>query len=202
MPLLVLATRNTHKTREVAQILGARFVIADLTEHPDVPGVAETGSTFEENATLKAVAASRILEGWIVADDSGLEVPVLGGAPGIRSARYAGENASDSENMTRLLADLGLADTSLKRREARFCCSLVLARAGTVLQAFHGVVEGRITLERHDGGGFGYDPVFAPAGYSQTFAELGDSTKNRISHRTRAVEKLREFFESTEVAPA
>ena len=152
--------------------------------------VEETGRTFEENAILKAVAVSRAVAGLVVADDSGLEVAALGGAPGVYSARYAGEGAKDEENVAKLLAELG----NLERadRGARFRCALALACQGELIAVFHGDVAGVIAERPRGKRGFGYDPVFIPAGFDQTFAELGDEVKNQMSHRAVAIQKLRE----------
>ena len=188
---LLLATHNAHKTREFAQILGPDFEVSDLSRRPDVPKVEETGHSFEENAVAKAIAVSRMLDGLVVADDSGLEVASLGGAPGIYSARYAGDAATDEENVSRLLAELS---DKARDRTARFCCALALARQGELLAVFHGEVPGFITDRPRGTGGFGYDPVFIPQGYDQTFAELGNELKNQISHRALAIRKLREIL--------
>lgn len=185
---LLIATRNAHKTREFSDILGPDFFLSDLTSATAIPSVEETGSTFEQNARLKTTAVSRLRPGYVTADDSGLEVWALNGAPGVYSARYAGENACDEENIGKLLRELeatGSAD-----RRARFRCALALARGGEVLALFHGEVEGAIATAARGANGFGYDPVFVPNGCTMTFAELGDETKNRISHRARALRQL------------
>ncbi|HMJ05001.1 MAG TPA: RdgB/HAM1 family non-canonical purine NTP pyrophosphatase [Chthoniobacterales bacterium] len=192
---LILATRNPHKTREFREILGADFDVSDLTERPEIPAVLEDGQTFAENAIRKAVATSLLVSEWVVADDSGLEVAVLRGAPGVRSARFAGEKATDSENVTKLLAEVKLADPGGRDRRARFHCALALARAGQLAQTVHGTVEGNLIPLRRGARGFGYDPVFAPDGYDQTFAELGDKIKNQVSHRARAIARLREHLQ-------
>ena len=188
IPLLV-STRNRHKLREIRTILGARFEVSDLSILPTMPEVEETGTSFEENADLKAFAASQLFEGWVIADDSGLEVDALGGSPGVYSARYAGETASDSENNALLLKNL--KEVPEKKRRARFRCVIVLARAGRKLAAFSGVVEGMIASSPRGGEGFGYDPLFIPDGFSETFGELPVATKNRLSHRARALNQLR-----------
>ncbi len=189
---LLLATRNAHKTREFAQILGRDFVVTDLTSL-EIPAIKETGQTFDENAAIKALTISKRLSGFVVADDSGLEVDVLGGAPGIFSARYSGENASDHENIGKLLQKLADAPD----RRARFRCAIVLARAGETLAIFAGELEGTISIEPRGKNGFGYDPVFIPTGHDQTFAELGQEMKNRISHRARAIGQLRAYLEDS-----
>jgi XTP/dITP diphosphohydrolase len=186
---LLLATRNCHKTREFAEILGDEFIVRDLAAEAELPALEETGSTFAENATLKAVATSQHFPGMIVADDSGLEVDALNGAPGVYSARYAGCGASDKQNVAKLLADLDKSASS-PPYAARFRCVLTLAREGEVLGTFEGIVEGTIVAAPRGSDGFGYDPVFQPIGSTQTFAELPSAEKNRISHRGRAIQSL------------
>jgi XTP/dITP diphosphohydrolase len=189
MHQLLLATRNSHKTREFAEILGDGFEIRDLAGATELPVVEETGLTFEANAILKAVEASKHFQGMVVADDSGLEVDALQGAPGVYSARYAGEQATDAANVAKLLGELSRHDPASVL--ARFRCSLALARGGRLLETFDGVVEGRIVDRPRGQAGFGYDPVFQPDGVAQTFAELSASEKNRISHRAQAIRLLR-----------
>ena len=185
---LLLATRNSHKTREFAEILGAGFDVHDLADAAEFPVVEETGRTFEANAILKAVEASKHFPGWVVADDSGLEVDALGGAPGIYSARYAGQDAPGAANVAKLLG--ALAECDLGRRSARFRCSLALAQAGTLLETFDGLIEGTIVEAPRGRAGFGYDPVFQPLGSNRTFSELSSTEKNRISHRAHAIRAL------------
>jgi XTP/dITP diphosphohydrolase len=188
IPLLV-STRNPHKLREIRTILGARFEVSDLSVLPTMHEVGETGTSFEANAELKALAASQLFDGWVIADDSGLEVDALGGAPGVYSARYAGKSANDSENNALLLTNL--EQVPEQDRGARFRCVIVLARAGRKLAAFSGVVEGLVASSARGAKGFGYDPLFMPHGFSQTFAELPVATKNRLSHRAHALKQLR-----------
>jgi XTP/dITP diphosphohydrolase len=190
MRQLLVATRNKHKTREFAEILGPEFVVRDLSGESQMPAVEETGSTFAENAILKAVETSRRFSELVVADDSGLEVDVLDGAPGIYSARYAGAGASDEENIARLLSDLRQRN-ALPPITARFRCVLALARGGQALETFESVAEGTIVASPRGNAGFGYDPVFQPIGSTKTFAELGADEKNLISHRARAIRLLR-----------
>jgi len=191
---LTIATRNPHKAREFAAILGPRFAVSDLTYAANVPEVEETGTTFEENAILKAVAASRAVPGLVVADDSGLEVSALGGAPGVYSARYAGEHVGDLENVIKLLKELEAAPAVPDKRKAQFCCAIALARDGKTLTVFHGALKGIITAAPRGVHGFGYDPIFAPRGYDLTFAELDPTVKNRISHRALVIARLREHL--------
>ena len=194
MKELILATRNAHKTREVQQILGPEFIVRDLTGHPEIPETNETGTSFEENATIKTIAASRSLPGLVIADDSGLEVGALSGAPGIYSARYAGENARDADNVDKLLREL----RSSAERAARFRCVIALARHGKVLGTFEGAIEGTIVDLPRGTNGFGYDPVFQPNEFAQTFAEMPADLKNKISHRAKAIAALREALRKIE----
>lgn len=190
MEKLTVATGNSHKTEEIRAMLGAGYEVADLKSHPGLPEVEETGATFLENATLKAVQISARIPGLVLSDDSGLEVDALGGDPGVHSARYAGVHGADAENNARLIAELeGAAD-----RTARFRCVMVLAESGEALAHFDGSVEGRIISEARGGGGFGYDPLFVPDGHSRTFAELGEGVKNGLSHRARTMEQVAEWL--------
>lgn len=189
MHQLLLATRNSHKTREFAQILGNGFDVRDLAGVTELSVIEETGLTFAANATLKAVETSKHFRELVVADDSGLEVDALGGAPGIYSARYAGEGATDEANIAKLLAEPIWRDP--KGLSARFRCSLALARNGGFLGIFEGIVEGTIVGAPRGSAGFGYDSVFQPKGFNQTFAELSPNEKNRISHRACAIRSLR-----------
>jgi XTP/dITP diphosphohydrolase len=187
---LLLATRNPHKTREFSEILGNEFVVRDLSAEPDAPEIEETGSTLAENAILKAVGISQRFPGLVVGDDSGLEVDALEGAPGVYSARYSGPGAKDSANIARLLSEL--RKLSIERPySARFRCVLALARDGELIDTFEGAVEGAIVEPPRGSGGFGYDPVFQPAGLAETFGEIVPEKKNRISHRANAIRLLR-----------
>ena len=188
---LLVATRNAHKTEEIQRILGPQFNVTDLAAHPEIPHIAESGTTFQENAILKAVAVSKRMPGFVIADDSGLEVEALGGAPGIHSARYAGMNATDQEKTDKLLEELTRVGATKNARRARFRCVLALAYKGNVLGAFEGIIEGQIADRPHGSHGFGYDPIFMPEGFQQTFGELAPAEKNQLSHRARALEKLR-----------
>lgn len=185
---LLLASRNAHKTREFIEILGEGFEVRDLSEARGFNPAEETGFTFEENAILKAVDASKHFPDLVVADDSGLEVDALEGAPGVFSARYAGEDTTDAENVAKLLRELSSREAPWP---ARFHCCVALARAGEILATFEGAVEGTIVNSPRGTKGFGYDPVFKPLGFDQTFAELSPADKNRISHRARAISALR-----------
>jgi len=190
MTALLIATRNRHKTGELAALLGPAFTVEDLSAHPDLPETEETGDTFAENAALKALAASRHVQKLVLADDSGLEVDALDGAPGVRSARFAGPKAGDRDNLRLLLERMrGRAP-----RSARFRCVIALAREGRLIGSFEGVCEGKIIDEPRGKDGFGYDPVFIPEGYGQTFAELPGEIKNALSHRGKALRATLEFL--------
>ncbi len=184
LPRLVIATRNSHKTEEIRHILGDRFEILDVTDFPNLPEIEETGTTFLENARLKALGISRHIEGLVLADDSGLEVDALSGAPGVWSSSFGGEEGNHAKNNHRLLTEM--ADQEL--RSARFLCTLVLAKRGQEIANFHGTVEGVISREPSGNGGFGYDPLFVPTGYSQTLADLGPDIKSQLSHRAKAIQ--------------
>jgi len=196
MQPLLLATRNANKTREFRELLGNDFDVYDLSFFDEMAIPKESGRTFEENAILKAVAASQDRHVQdrhllVVADDSGLEVEALGGAPGIFSARYAGQNASDKENIDKLLSELARRDVPLDQRSARFRCVIALAREGKLLGKFEGIVEGLIVDLPRGSRGFGYDPIFLPNGFDKTFGESPIELKNRISHRARAIRAFR-----------
>jgi XTP/dITP diphosphohydrolase len=164
--------------------------MSDLATHPEVPEILENGTSFEENTTVKALAASRHLPALVIADDSGLEVAALGGAPGIYSSRYAGANATDRDKIDKLLRELGRTRATNDGRRARFRCVVALARNGGLLGIFEGTVEGRITDIARGDSGFGYDPIFVPDGFEQTFGELPEEVKNTISHRAKAIRAL------------
>ena len=199
---LLIATRNAHKAREFRELLGDEFEICDLNAFPEMNLPAETGATFEENARLKAASVSQARppsaaatagkQLLVVADDSGLEVDALGGAPGILSARYAGDNATDKQNIRKLLDELARAGAhEMSKRTARFRCVLALARRGEIFATFSGVAEGVIVDLPRGSQGFGYDPIFVPKGFDKTFGQLPAQLKNQISHRARAIRALR-----------
>lgn len=190
MSYIVAATANLHKVEEYKKLLGDMDVeIKSLADFPNFPEVEENGSSFKENAAIKARAASKYCNAAAFADDSGLEVEALDGRPGIYSSRYA---ANDAERIAKLLGEL---DGETNRR-ARFVCAIAIAFNGEVLETFEGTVEGTITLAPRGEGGFGYDPVFQPDGYDQTFGELPAEVKNSISHRARAFANAVEFVEN------
>ena len=197
---LVIATRNAHKTREIQHILGPEFTLHDLRAHPKVSEIPESGVTYPENARRKALVASTQLPTLVIGDDSGLEVDALNGAPGIYSARYAGASATDTNKIDKLLRELARVGATWDERRARFRCVVALARNGCLLGTFEGIVEGRIADDVRGDSGFGYDPIFIPEGFQQTFAELSPEVKNTISHRAKAIRalsmKLRQLMEN------
>lgn len=190
----LIATKNSHKTSEIRQILGDAWQVTDLNAHPEVIAPEETGDTFAENAAIKAVAASLIFPGIVLADDSGIEADALGGRPGVYSARYAGEDATDADNRVKLLQELEASGARGKERSGRFRCVMALAENGQVIGTFDGAVEGIIINQEKGEGGFGYDPLFVPEGHCETFAQLPASVKNSMSHRGRALEKAMAFL--------
>lgn len=195
MKRIVFATNNQHKLQEIREILSPEFEIVSLKEigcHEDIP---ETGNTLEENALQKARYISERYHISCFADDTGLEVEALEGAPGVHSARYAEGTDHDSEaNMTKLLREL----EGKENRQARFRTVIALIELGEDetenVHLFEGIVEGHISTERQGNEGFGYDPIFVPEGYEKSFAALGETIKNHISHRARAVKKLAEYL--------
>ena len=191
MTRLVLGSRNKKKLGELLGLLGdLGFDLVDLSPYPDAPEVDETGDTFEANARLKAVQLAPILGQWVLGEDSGLCVPTLGGAPGIFSARYAGEHGNDAANNAKLLAEL--AGKTGDERRAYYVSAVVLANpAGEVLAVAEGRCWGTIDTEPHGTGGFGYDPLFVVPEYHASFGELSPRVKHALSHRGRAVTKLR-----------
>jgi XTP/dITP diphosphohydrolase len=191
LPRLILATRNAHKTAEIRAMIGDRFEVLDVTAFPECPEIAETGSSFLENARLKALGISAVIEGLVLSDDSGLEVDALGGAPGVWSSSFGGEEGNHARNNARLLAEMA----GKSERGARFRCTMVLAQGGRELAHFSGTVEGRIIGEPRGLKGFGYDPLFIPDGHEGTFAELGEEVKNALSHRSRALAQVIAFLE-------
>jgi len=216
-----IATGNAHKVEELRGLLGAGISLGSQRDLETRVEPDENGATFEANARIKSAAWARHLGAlpdgspadWVLADDSGLEVEVLGGAPGVHSARFAAlddgrpGNSPDAENNAKLLRLLDCVPD--ERRQARFRCVLaftpVLPGAGdSDLQArtrcFDGVCSGRIVRAPSGSGGFGYDPLFVPDGYAQSFAELGEAVKRRLSHRARAAEALRQYL--TTIVPA
>ncbi len=191
---LLLGTRNPGKVKEITTILAdCGWTFCSLEEFENVASAEENGETYSENAIAKARFYASATGLWALADDSGLEVEALGGAPGVYSARYAGANATDSDRRALLLSELAKADAT--DRSARFVAVVAIANAGgELLNLSEGICEGTITLGPRGHGGFGYDPLFIPNGYNQTFAELPESVKNRISHRALALMKTKHFL--------
>lgn len=221
MTSLIIATRNPHKLEEIRAILGDKFRLLSLREFPEAPKVQEDQPTFQKNAAKKAKELAKWLtylpgadfripgaSASVLADDSGLEVDALGGAPGVHSARFAAMdagpaagqgNSSDADNNAKLLRLL--QGVPPEKRTARFRCVLSLItvkppQAMLAGQLFEGKCEGTIALKPAGQGGFGYDPLFIPTGHAQSFAELGDHIKNQISHRAQALTNMRKYMES------
>lgn len=195
---LLVATTNPGKIREFRELLGEyRHEWSDLSAHRDIPPAEETGETFIENACLKATYYAKALETWTVADDSGLEVDALGGRPGVYSARWAEMNDAgkgDRDNNALLLRQL--ADVPDDKRAARFVCVLALADPqGQIVMTARDTVEGRVIREERGSNGFGYDPLFFVQDFGKTTAELPSDQKHRISHRGKALRRLKEMME-------
>lgn len=187
---IVLATRNRKKLAELQRILaGLDVSLHTLDEFPDCPDVEEDSETFAGNARKKASAIASCTRMIALSDDSGLVVDALGGAPGVLSARYAGVHGDDHANVVKLLSDLEGVPSS--RRQGRFLCVIALAHPDGKIHTFEGVVEGTIGLGSQGSSGFGYDPVFSPEGYDRTFAQMRPEEKDSMSHRSRALAKLR-----------
>lgn len=189
-PTLILASRNRKKLREIADLLTRlNVVLVSAADFADAPEVEETGQTFAENAALKAGTVATATGHWTIADDSGLAVDALDGAPGVYSARYAGPQSNDRQNNEKLLAQL--RDVPDQRRGAQFVCCLALADPqGQIRVQVEGRCRGRLLHEPRGQSGFGYDPLFWIPEYRKTFAELTLTTKSVLSHRARAFEKL------------
>lgn len=190
---ILLATKNKGKIREMNSLfrgVGVEFVGTESLD--SAPEVVEDGKTYHDNALKKAMTFYKLTGLPTLAEDSGLEVDALGRAPGVYSARYAGEDATDAENNKKLLEEL--KDVKPEHRTARFVSVLCLVIDGKI-HFFEGEVKGRILEEPEGTSGFGYDPLFCPEGYEHSFAVLGEDVKNSISHRARAIEKLKQFLE-------
>jgi XTP/dITP diphosphohydrolase len=193
---LVIASGNVHKIRELRAMLKVyKFLdVLSLLDFPHYTPLPETGKTLEENATLKALHAAKTLNRWAIADDTGLVIPALQGAPGVLSARYAGENATDPENRKKLLTEM--KEIQDPHRQGYFECWLAIAAPQGLKKCVRGVCEGNILTEEKGGKGFGYDSLFVKYEYGKTFSELEESVKNRISHRRKALDKLHLLLES------
>ncbi len=195
----VIATRNTHKLEEIRSILNFQGLeICSALDFPDIPDTIEDRDTLEGNATKKAQELCDATGLMALADDSGLEVEALDGAPGVYSARYAGEPCSYEDNNTKLLREL----SGKENRRARFRTVIALARPGEKPLTVEGICEGKIIEKLRGENGFGYDPLFVPDGFSETFAELPAETKNKISHRAQALAQVskhwKHFFQGLE----
>jgi len=191
-PALLLSSRNAKKAKEIKDLLGDLFEITDLTTNTSLPEVEEDSNTFSGNATLKAVEISKLVDGYVIADDSGLEVEALSGAPGVISARYSGKNATDETNNEKLIQELTKINEA-KPWHANFTCYIVLAKAGQKIAEFDGKVYGHIQANGLGDGGFGYDPLFIPNGYEHSFGQLPAEVKGEISHRANALKQLVEW---------
>ena len=194
MKRVLLASRNRGKIGEIREMLEEIGVtLLNLDDYPGLPEIMENGASFLENALLKARSISEMTGETVLADDSGLEVEALGGAPGVYSARYAGEGADDGKNIEKLLAQL--KGVPAEKRQAAFRCVLVLCNPDGSYRSFEGSWEGRISEEPVGQGGFGYDPVFFLPDRGATVAELPAETKNKISHRARAFGKMKAWLQ-------
>ncbi|NGX48432.1 MAG: Non-canonical purine NTP pyrophosphatase [Candidatus Anoxychlamydiales bacterium] len=197
---LVIASKNIHKIREIKTILNEITPNIDLLSLIDFPKYIppeETGESFADNANAKAIHAAKALNRWVISDDSGLVIPALNGEPGVFSARYAGEKATDSENRKKLLSKL--VDLSDKDLYAYFECCMAVASPERLKKSVCAKCEGRIETQERGGGGFGYDPLFVKHDYNQTFAQLKEAVKNKISHRRKALDKIAITIESIQV---
>lgn len=186
----LIGTKNLGKVKELETLLrNSPLRLRSLNDFPDAIEPEETGATFAENAALKARSYALQTGIWTLADDSGLEVEALNDAPGVYSARYAGENATDAERMEKLLKELDkMAD---ENRKARFVCAMAISdKTGAIKFAAEGVCDGKIAFEAKGANGFGYDPIFVPDGFTETFGELSGGIKQQISHRARASVKI------------
>jgi XTP/dITP diphosphohydrolase len=189
MKQVIIATKNAGKVREFQALLGKRGVeIKSLLDFPDCPDVEETGSTFAENAILKAEAMARYFNTTVIADDSGLSIDALGGRPGVYSARYAGEEKNDQKNIAKVLSEL--EGVPFAKRTARFHCALAVAAPERRTAVVEGTCEGYIAEKPQGENGFGYDPIFYIPQKGKTMAQLSAEEKNQISHRAKALEKL------------
>jgi XTP/dITP diphosphohydrolase len=194
---LLIGTANRGKVREIREALThLPLTLHDLTEYPNVSVPFESGLSYEDNATIKARHYARYSGLWTLADDSGLEVSALGGAPGVKSARYGGDQASDSDRVDLLLSRM--LEVPMAMRQATFVCVMVIAEPGDrLLHVAEGRCQGVLSASPAGEGGFGYDPIFIPDSYDQTFGELPSAIKNKISHRALALASVREFFART-----
>ncbi len=193
---LVIATRNEKKEKEIKKLLkDSGPSITSLKNYPQLSEIKEDGKTFRDNAVKKAELTATFTDKWTLADDSGLEVDVLDGRPGVYSARFAGEQQDDQANIRKLLRLM--KNVPREKRQARFKCFVAISRpGGEVIKVVSGVCEGLISFEQRGKFGFGYDPVFIIPAYNKTFAELGPAIKDRISHRSKALKQARMFIKT------
>ena len=194
MRKLVISTRNEKKFKEIKRLFkGSKIRILSLNEFTDIPKVVEDGKTFNDNAAKKALVISGRTDKLVLADDSGLEVDLLGGKPGVHSSRYSGPQKSDKLNCLKLLKVL--KGKPLSKRTACFRCAVAIADKGKLLKVVEASCGGRIGFEIEGKTGFGYDPLFIPKGYKKNFAQLGPKVKDRLSHRGKALKKAKRFIE-------
>lgn len=193
---LIIASKNVHKIREIRAIIkkNANWDLYSLIDFPEYVPPTEIGTTFEENAILKATHAAKALNAWVLADDSGLVVPALNGEPGIHSSRYAGENATDKDNRKKLLE--AMKHLKKEERSGYFECCIALASPDGLEKCACGRCEGIIIETERGGQGFGYDCIFKKHDYNKTFAQLEEEVKNRISHRRKALDKILIYLEN------
>ena len=193
MRKLVIATKNAGKLRELKRYLkNVRAEVVSLSEFEHTPRIVENGKTFKANASKKAVVTSRFTKGLVLADDSGLAVDALDGAPGVRSSRFAGPKKRDKDNNLKLLRVL--SELPAGKRQARFVCAVSIADNGKVVKVIEECCKGRIAFTAKGRHGFGYDPLFLIPKYGRTFGELGLKAKDRMSHRSKALKKARAFL--------
>jgi len=200
MATILLATRNAKKARELTELLGPGWTVRTVSDVPGLPEIEETGTSFSENARLKSEGISAEVEAdtLVLADDSGLEVDALDGAPGVYSARYAGPEATDADNNAKLLRELKEVDAmEAIERKARFRCVLSLAKAGHEVASFEGTCEGVLACELTGEAGFGYDPLFLPLGHARSFAQMNSGEKAALSHRGEALRKFYQWLKQT-----
>lgn len=190
---LIIASKNRKKLRELKRYLkNLKINVISLTELGKTPRIVENGGTFKKNAAKKAMIISRFTGGLVLADDSGLSVDALKGAPGVRSARFAGSGKNDHDNNDKLLHLL--KDVPLRKRSARFICAVAIADKGRIVKLIEADCRGRIAFNIKGRHGFGYDPLFLIPKYSRTFGEMGLKAKDKMSHRSKALKKAREFL--------
>ncbi|MFH0764716.1 MAG: RdgB/HAM1 family non-canonical purine NTP pyrophosphatase [Candidatus Omnitrophota bacterium] len=191
--LLVIATKNPKKLHELKRYLkGVRARVVSLKEFDKTPRIVEDGDTFKKNAVKKALVVSKFVKGLALADDSGLVVEALGKRPGVRSSRFAGPRKSDKENNRKLLRLL--AEVPLKKRQAKFICAVAICDKGRIIKTIEESCKGLVAFQAKGADGFGYDPLFLIPRYNKTFGQLGLKVKDRMSHRSKALKKAREFL--------